>query len=49
MRARYGLRSDGRISVFNTATRGDNGGSIGQICGWAYQVDDDREGHLKVR
>ena len=48
MRARYGLRSDGRLSVFNTATRRGDGG-IGQICGWAYQVDDDREGHLKVR
>ena len=47
MRARYGLRSDGRLSVFNTATRRDGG--IGQICGWAYQVDDDRDGHLKVR
>ena len=47
MRARYGLRSDGRISVFNTATK--RNGDIGQICGWAYQVDAYREGHLKVR
>ena len=47
-RAQYATRSDGRISVYNTAV--ESNGDFTEICGYAYQVNPENEpGRLKVR
>ena len=47
VRALYGARSETTITVYNTATNG--GGSVIEICGYAYQSDPESDpGRLNV-